>query len=81
MNRGARKELMSAMERQIKRCEEPIEHLLRLFFKQKNYCTKERYTLAVIMHHFLELCNPATGICTRVSHFVSYFLLHSLNFE
>ena len=56
---------MSAMECQIKRCEEPIEYLLRLFFKQKNLCTKERYTLALIMHHFLELCNPATGICTH----------------
>lgn len=34
-NRGAREDLMSAMERQIKRCEEPVEPLLRLFFKQE----------------------------------------------
>ena len=35
VNRGAREELMYAMEQQIKRCEEPIEPLLREFFKQE----------------------------------------------
>ena len=35
VNRGAREELMSAMERQIQRCGDPIEPLLRDFFRQE----------------------------------------------
>lgn len=35
VNRGAREDLMAAMEKQIKRCDEPIEPLLRTFFKQE----------------------------------------------
>ena len=35
VNRGAREELMYAMEQHIKRYEEPIEPLLREFFKQE----------------------------------------------
>ena len=35
VNRGAREELMYAMEQQIKRCDEPVEPLLRQFFKKE----------------------------------------------
>ena len=52
VNRGAREELMSAVERQIKRFEEPIEPLLRLIFlNKKNTSRKKNYSLAVIVHH------------------------------
>ena len=37
VNRGAREELMLAMEQQIKRCDEPVEPLLRHFFKQNSH--------------------------------------------
>jgi integrator complex subunit 10 len=35
VNRGAREELMYAMEQQIRRCDEPVEPLLRKFFQQE----------------------------------------------
>jgi hypothetical protein len=36
VNRGARADLVVAMEKQIMRCDEPIEPLLRTFFVQEN---------------------------------------------
>ena len=36
VNRGARVDLMGAMEKQIKRCDEPLEPILRSFFVQEN---------------------------------------------
>ena len=35
VNRGAKEDFTSAMEAQLKRCGEPIEPLLRKFFKQE----------------------------------------------
>ncbi|XP_064407226.1 integrator complex subunit 10-like isoform X1 [Halichondria panicea] len=35
VNRGARVDLMGAMEKQVRRCEEPIEPILRTFFKEQ----------------------------------------------
>ena len=36
VNRGARVDLVGAMEKQIKRCDEPLETILRTFFVQEN---------------------------------------------
>lgn len=36
VNRGVRVDLMGAMEKQIKRCDEPLEPILRTFFVQEN---------------------------------------------
>ena len=46
VNRGAREELMVAMEHQLKRCEEPIDPLLRRFFKQEKLALGGKYTVA-----------------------------------
>ena len=35
VNRGARVDLMGAMEKQVKRYNEPIEPILRTFFKEE----------------------------------------------
>jgi len=35
VNRGARVDLMGAMEKQVKRCKEPIEPILRTFFREE----------------------------------------------
>lgn len=45
VNRGAREELMYAMEQQIKRCDEPVEPLLRQFFKQEKLSLGGKYSL------------------------------------
>lgn len=45
VNRGAREELMYAMEQQIKRCDEPVEPLLRRFFKQEKLSLGNKYSV------------------------------------
>lgn len=43
LNREAREELMAAVDRQVQRCHEPIEPVLREFFqKEKLYITSEK---------------------------------------
>ena len=43
VNRGAREELMLAMEQQIRRCDEHVEPLLRQFFKQEKLSLGGKY--------------------------------------
>jgi integrator complex subunit 10 len=46
VNKGAREELMYAMEQQIKRCDEPVEPLLRQFFKQEKLSLGGKYSVS-----------------------------------
>ena len=38
LNREAREELMAAVDRQVQRCHEPIEPVLREFFQKEKLC-------------------------------------------